>query len=382
MESNTTLVETGAAAPGLLGLPVDILVLLPEYLHDIEDYMNVALTCRRFRKLMDTALPHTILCLASRSANLFFRPSPHFLVCAVARQIGDWARKSRENEAELAAGMPRGIDHLMDLALSKEQFGLTIEDIRRLYELRSSVVDPVSGLMGKAAKSGAWSDCGVHIRAIDTFFHLAIYGELFGPDFEPFLDHDYCHEPVLRVETRLEFIKYCIPEHGAVSFDDALDKTLPDGSVDPRRVVAIHPDGPYARDEQGRLPSMFNNMGGLLCLFRSIHWRPYLLNARLEAGAGWDYFYDPKSRWRQRILDNIMMCQGLEGLGMILSGTDIAEKWKPKIKAWKAQINALEEEPASTGAGAARAREYPDLLGELCICLYYCPAAIRFLPSG
>ncbi|KAG4217658.1 hypothetical protein PC116_g33862, partial [Phytophthora cactorum] len=130
---------------GLLDLPTDILVMLPDFLHNIEDYINLSSTCRSLRKCMDNASPRTILRLAHASSRVFFRPDPLFLICATARELGNWARESEDNEAELVAGMPRGLDHLMDMAL--RHCGLTMARIRELHALRFAVVNPVANLI-------------------------------------------------------------------------------------------------------------------------------------------------------------------------------------------------------------------------------------------
>lgn len=47
------------------------------------------------------------------------------------------------------------------------------------------------------------------IESLNVFFLLAIYRELFGPDFETVFDSAYT-KTLLRVETRLEYFKYCL----------------------------------------------------------------------------------------------------------------------------------------------------------------------------
>jgi hypothetical protein len=71
----------------LRSLPGDILVMLPEYLHNIEDYMNLSSTCRALRNNMSNPKPNILLKLAAASSRIFFRPSPHFLVAATGREL-------------------------------------------------------------------------------------------------------------------------------------------------------------------------------------------------------------------------------------------------------------------------------------------------------
>ncbi|KAI1463603.1 uncharacterized protein F4812DRAFT_235202 [Daldinia caldariorum] len=48
---------------GLLDLPADILVMRPDFLHNIEDYLNLSATCGALRKCLD-APSRTVLRLA------------------------------------------------------------------------------------------------------------------------------------------------------------------------------------------------------------------------------------------------------------------------------------------------------------------------------
>ncbi|KAF3068938.1 hypothetical protein GL218_08075 [Daldinia childiae] len=368
---------------GLLDLPTDILVMLPEFLHNIEDYVNLSSTCRTLRICTNAASPNVILHLAHASSRVFFRPDPFFLICATARELGNWARKCDENETELAAGMPRGADHLMDLAL--RHCGLTIARIRELHALRFSVINPVSDLVDKCigeqwyATPNFWNggvDDAYTINADvnETVFNLAIYGELFGPDFEPFFGSETGSSPRrrLKVDTRIEYIKYCLPDNMIEWFEHVDDLERRVGSYDPRRDITNQPGGPY---EQGNKESRsnFNHTIGLIWLMNSTRWRPHWIKAREAAGAGPEFADNIRgsniatSSWRQLMLENVMQCQGLEGLGMIQEGTEIAERWKPKIREWREKIEHMEE-PVATKVDLYNIYEYPDLFGELRMC--------------
>ncbi|KAL7620912.1 hypothetical protein AAE478_008222 [Parahypoxylon ruwenzoriense] len=377
--ATTVSLTTITNALSLLDLPHDILVMLPEFLHDIEDYMNLSSTSRALRASLAGASPNAILRLAAASSRVFFRPSPHFLVCATARELGHWARASDANEAELATGLPRGIDHLLDLAA--RHCGLTMRRIRELYELRSTVVVPVSNIVDRCigdqwmATPDFW-DGGVddaytiYSDSSETFFHLAIYGELFGPEFDAFLGG----APVkkLKVDTRLEYVKYCVPDFATECFEMAIDIRRADGSFDPRRALVIHPGGPYRQEDGGSWLRHTHNLA-LTWLLKSTQWRPEWKRAREAAGAVPEFserefsWRSGTGDWRQNMLEDLMQCQGLEGLGMILPGA-AGEKWKPKIKEWRDRIARLEQEPATTNVGLWETHEYPDLLMDLCIC--------------
>lgn len=376
---------------GLLSLPQDILFLLPEYLHNIEDLVNTASTCRGMRSVMATAKPNTVLRLAEAQSRIFFRPSPHFLVTAVARQLGNWARKSHANERELVLRMQEdGIDGLLDLALI--HCGLTLERIRELHQLRFSLINPVEDIIDKCVgkqwysipdfwSGGAEDAYTISSEPSETLFHLAMYGELFAPDFEPILnnsdsrDLDADATPRLSVETRLEFIKYCLPDFACFQngLIGALDATLPNGQLDPRRDVK--PTGPYAPDAYGGTPHTANNNLALTWVIRSTRFRPAYAALRARAGAAdfqadfedeWWYDGGAEQSWRQRFWENVMVCQGLEGLGMMLPG--VQDKWLGKVREWREQIARLDREPRATKVGRHTTLEYPYLLGDLRIC--------------
>jgi hypothetical protein len=61
-----------------------------------------------------------------------------------------------------------------------------------------------------------------------------------------------------------------------------------------------------------------------------------------------------------------MICQGLDGLGMIRPS--LQDAWVEKIRGWKEKIASLEKEPEWTKVGLQATLEYPFLLGDLRIC--------------
>ncbi|TGJ85467.1 hypothetical protein E0Z10_g3329 [Xylaria hypoxylon] len=371
------------SATGILSLPQDILFLLPEYLNNIEDFMNMSSTCTRLRDCMATATPRVILRLAAAQANVFFRPSPHFLATATARELGNWARRSDANEKELALKLEDGIDGLLELAL--DHCGLTMERIRELHLLRFSLINPVTDIIDQCVGqkwcgtpnfwSGGVDDAyTISAEPSDTLFHLAMYGELFAPDFEPLLNQDSSSRR-LSVDTRLEFIKYCIPDFACFrgGLFTARTGTLHDAAIDPRRNVKA--TGPYARGPNGRTPYSKDNNIALTWVIRSTRFRPRYKNIRAKAGVaefqedfddGWWFDEGSNEDWRQRLWEDIMICQGLDGLGMLRPDTQ--HQWMGKIREWREKIAKLDREPPLTKVGRQATLEYPYLLGDLRIC--------------
>jgi hypothetical protein len=266
--------------------------MLPEFLHNIEDYTNLSSTCRILRVTMATAMPKQILRLAAAQSNIFFRPDPLFLVAATARELGNWARLDWDNEWKLIMGLEGGApcccEKLLKLAL--KHCGLTLERIRELHLLRFSLMNPAIDIVDKCigeqwratdnfwngGASDAWS---LIAEPSEALFHIVIYGELFAPDMEAFLDPD-SKAATMIMATRMDFIQGCL----------------------------THEDGlAVAHTLQSR------------------RWKSYWKEMRALAGPDfcedfyddWAYSSDGPGEWRQRLWENAMLCQGLQGLEML-----------------------------------------------------------------
>lgn len=369
-----------ATMASLDGLPTEILLQLADRLHNIEDFTALSSVCRKFRSALQLVPSNTTLRLANNQSRIFFRPSPEFLIAATARQLGDWARKSTPNEETLATAFQKGIEGMLDLALL--HCGLTMTRIRELHALRFSVINPVTNIIDQCVgvqwgRTENFWDGGVDDAYTviadpnNTFFHLAIYGELFGPDLAAYLDGDSSSHRSLAVDTRLEFIKYCVPDFANESHQR--DVNFSNATVDPRR--AVKPVGPYARDEKGQYAVVpKDNNVALVWTLRSSRWRPHWREVRGRAGEdfqegyveNWWYDEDDENDWRQRLWENMMVCQGLEGLGMIRP--ELQDSWLERVREWRTKIAALDREPETIKVGKQATYDYPFLLGDLRIC--------------
>lgn len=368
----------------LLSLPTDILITLPNHLHNIEDYMNLSSTCRRLRGCMNTATPNTVLRLAAAQSSTFFRPSPLFLVAATAQELGHWARLCDQNEDELANKVEAGVDALMELAL--EHCGLTMARIRELQALRFSTLSTVENIIDQCVGHQWYStpefwDGGVddaytiEAEPSDTLFHLIIYGELFAAELEALLDQD-TEKRRLKLTTRLEIIKYCLPDF-ACGLDGSMN-TQAKPEIDPRRVVKD--TGPYKSDADEWPATRFgNNILALIWVIRSSRWRPHWKAVREQAAPDFqadfqDSWLDDRSEhaeqnWRQRLWENVMVCQGFEALQMLQEGTT-QDRWIPKIREWRDKIAGLDKEPDIIEIGSFMfTLDYPWLLGDLKCCV-------------
>lgn len=348
--------------------------MLPDYLHDIEDYKNVGSSCRRLHSVMHDATPRQILHLAIDASRIFFRPSPHFLVAATARELGQWARQSVANEEEFVSAMQNGLDGMIDLA--SKHCGLSMNRIRELYEMRFSTIKPVTDIMDKCignqwyATEDFW-DGGVsdaYTISADpaaSVFHLAIYGEVFGPDFDIYLGQDRGVR-LLRVETRLEFVKYCIPDYATIGCQaGARRNNLSfDGPIDPRRKT--NHTGPYAQ-VQGLPDHGKDNNLALTWILKSSRWRPHWQGVRHAAGPDFggldDDWYHVSGDWRQRLWEACIVSQGLDGYEMMLA--DTRDQWTTRVRHWRTRIENMPEEPHEIHVGSTHTHEYPYLAGDL-----------------
>ena len=362
--------------PGLLSLPNDLLLALAAHLHDIEDFMNLSSTCRTLHSSLAFTSPRTIFRLAASASRIFFRPSPHFLVAAVARQMGAWASRSKKNTLALREACQGGMLGLEDLCLAHAE-GITMQRVRELHALRFSTINPVVDLIDQCvgqqwyATPNFW-DGGVedaytvYADPPENFFHLAIYGGLFGHAFDALLDpsSSSATRPATHlatdVDTRLEFIKYCIPDDACFNCQFGRpDVTFPEGTIDPRR--ACKAVGPYqAWDEQGQQWSGLGNQLAVLWLLKSPRWAPWWRVVREAVGG------DFEVEWKQRLWEMVVWCQGLEGMDMIRPGG--TEKWAERLCAWRKGIERMEREPGMVRVGREETYEYPCLTRDVNIC--------------
>ncbi|KAK7210296.1 hypothetical protein V2G26_017474 [Clonostachys chloroleuca] len=466
----------------IVSLPHEVLLLLASHLYGLEDFLNLSLTCKDMRSVLADTLPNSILRIAARQSYFSPFPSSNLLVAATARELGNWARKSTTNEEILATAFQGGFEGLLGLAL--RQCSLTMSQLRELQDIQYSIVNPVVNIIDQCIGqqwraipdfwSGGASDAASFSGdASDTFFHIAVYGELFSPDIETYLNGNQALlvQRPLTLDTRLEFLKYCVPDKNCrlMSEEQAMSAAVRGVPIDTRRVVKnvgpyagyedksdrhseldddepqnfyfdendelhvistqnVLDDGnneprtnPFTDDAFRRNPCNNNafqnyfldadgeddefadydwvgqnngfyedgsdednarepqeplndNNFALVWLLDSSRWRPHWQEARHRVGKDFEVTYrdlehftaDDPGNWRQRLWENTMLCQGLEGLGMILPGQQ--DSWLKKIRRWRRKIAKMTEEPRMLVLGEQITYDYPYLFGELRIC--------------
>lgn len=201
----------------LLILPPEILSLLPAYLADIEDFVNLLLTCRQTNSLRHTTSPSTLLRLSHASRLAFFRPDPLFLLSALSPAISTYSHASEPNRQAVKRAIWGGTESLLLFAVNSAEIAnlarWSFGRIRDLWEWRIKVMDPVMDLIDKCAGKqwsnkveGFWLDEGSNPRELicapsDTFCQLVIYGELFGKGMREWLKRNDEEDPPDGIES-------------------------------------------------------------------------------------------------------------------------------------------------------------------------------------
>lgn len=354
-----------SGASYLLRLPAELLWQVPSYLDNIEDLLALGASCSKLRSAVSRASPSTVLRLAAASTRIFFQPSPHLLVAASAPSLRRWVVGDAARVTVLRTALQGGMDGLFELCIQHGE--LTLARIRELHEYRFSTINPVVDLVDRCVGlqwqqtpnfwDGGCSDAEtLSVESSETFFQLAIYGDLFGgvEEFEDFLKHAESSNrrpfaPSIPVLARLDYVKYCMPDwacHGCQHHA---------GPRDPLREVLD--TAAYAQSESLRETWQI----GMLHLLSSRKWREAWKAVRDVAGGevGDD-------GWRQELWENVVVMSGLAGMEMLRPGG--ALKWQARLQQWRQRILALALPPERVRYARHETWVLPCLQGDLKIC--------------
>ncbi|KAJ7069969.1 hypothetical protein C8F01DRAFT_538956 [Mycena amicta] len=189
-------------------LPPELLLKLPYFVHCIEDLLALSSTSRALYRTCANPSPKLISKLAADSGRIFFRPHPHILIAATARQVADWAVQHDEHRFRLEEAIRGGVDKLLELAI--DVAGLTMEDIRRLWRFKD-VLNPLDRKLDLSAGPGtgrAWTVCN---DPATTLVSWVIYGELFHHSTQLGYLSVPEHQPLSSL-TRCKWFVYCMPD--------------------------------------------------------------------------------------------------------------------------------------------------------------------------
>jgi hypothetical protein len=226
--------------------------------------------------------------LAAASSRVFFRPEPHFLIAATARQISDWALLSPTNTKMLRRAFQGGIEALFELCIP--QTGLTPQHIRYLHVSRFSLINPIADMIDRCAGAQWYAmpnfwDGGVSDAATISFeptrplLQIIIYGELFCSSMRAALE-PASQLPRFNLGMRLDFIKYCIPNWACWISYNGLD---------------VRDIGPYASADNSIISQLEPDQ---VCLDHILHcrtWREAWETVRHQIGPDFD------QEWLQRL---------------------------------------------------------------------------------
>jgi len=341
----------------LLSLPPELLALLPLHLHNIEDFMNLSSTCTTLHTILSSTKPPIILRLAAASSPTFFRPDPWYLVAATAHQISEWALENKTNEAQFQEALTGGVEALYNLCI--ENCGITMQKIREMHLRRFDLINPTADFIDKLAGAqwyatpnfweGGVSDAvTIDCEPTRALFQIIVYGELFQPTFTSILKPEL-KLPKFDLQTRFNYIRYCIPDWIFVWGKDV-----------PKHLLT----GPYSKKKKNTLAGDERAMDFLINCRR---WRE-----RWQYGVRHQIGYDFEEEWKQDMWISIVQCQGLEGLEMLRPGG--MDKWRDRLLEIRKGIEELEVQPEEfwfdlTSNRFARVWEFPMLARELPIIL-------------
>ncbi|KAM0310068.1 hypothetical protein ACHAO8_008465 [Botrytis cinerea] len=198
----------------LLKGSIDLLLLLPQYLDTIEDFIHLSSTCKTLYDIYTehTPLPGLVFELAAASSLEILEPKPHFLISGVARQIGEWAIETSENRTEFHESFKtEGIFGLFELC--KKRGEMTVEEIRSLVD-RKSILRSLVLIHSKRNNRTVYSE----YTAMLPYLQIAMFGGLFAASVSNFCEPGVTNP--LHTKIRLDWWAKCCPDR---SCNDSLE---------------------------------------------------------------------------------------------------------------------------------------------------------------
>jgi hypothetical protein len=198
-------------------LPLDVLVSqLPQHILSIYDFYSLLSTNRLFYDLYGSfgappyALPPTS---SSPDGQHLMQPHPLLLIAGAARQIGNWAGASKENDDELYECLLRGNDGLLELAGKVAR--MTLGQIRELYELKYSLLNPLSRLFD--LENGRLEDDDSNLIFVkwhpeSLILNIWIYDELFHGYPDQALGRLPGNISTIELRTKFRWLTMCMPD--------------------------------------------------------------------------------------------------------------------------------------------------------------------------
>ena len=204
----------------LTELPTDILVLLPSFLHSIDDLYSVISTCRTLQSVCYDENVKLRPELNRRDGQYLLQPHPHLLIAGTARQVGDWAVQTPENRTTFHNAVRQGVGGLLTLCQDVARMSFT--DMRNLHNLKHTLLkDLTDRLERENPKEDDPNSAFTELEHADLcILNIWIYSDLFHHSITA------SYRPVdvpaqLTNEIRLDYVKNCIPDENAGPLDFA-----------------------------------------------------------------------------------------------------------------------------------------------------------------
>lgn len=197
----------------LSDLPSELLLLLPEHLHSLEELYALMLTSKRLY-LIYKGISRNILRLAANTKSTLpgLRPFPHFLLSLVARRLADWAVRNDERKSKLHNSFGGGVQSLLNLAVEVVDDGITLDDIRQTWCYKQDVLNPISREVDLCCGPSSGNPLTVCNEPDTTLFNWIIYGDLFHHSISAIYDDPRPAIVPLSTASRYKFLVYCIPD--------------------------------------------------------------------------------------------------------------------------------------------------------------------------
>ncbi|KAF8208776.1 hypothetical protein K438DRAFT_1812863 [Mycena galopus ATCC 62051] len=286
-------------------LSPDLLLDLPQYLHSLEDLLSLFSTNRTLYRTCANPSPKIVLRLAADSGRVFFRPHPHFLIAATARQLADWAVKEDDRRYLLEVAIQGGVQTLLELAV--DVAGLSMDDIRRLYAYKCDVLNPLNRRLDLQAGPASGEPMTVCNDPETALLSWVIYGELFHHSLElaylPFPQY----KPLSSI-IRYKWFVYCMPDVNSFRYME----------FPPDDIPQFFKDYVQEDDDKYQQLSMAEGMRQFL--------KPSLWREELETSPS---FRTTSGAWRELYI-SCAMNMGMKSLELVVPGG--VEKWEADLE--------------------------------------------------
>jgi len=191
-------------------IPTDILAYLPDHLLSIHDFYSLFSTCRVFYEQYGS--PHAYpYALPPVLPSHLLQPSPQLLIAGTARQIGDWAGRSKENDDDLYECMSSGNEGLMELVGRVAR--LTLSQIRELHKQWKTVLSRLARIMSEECRSpkSLGPDYIDQDQCAQIILNQWIYDELFHAYADEVQGNLHSYTATLEIRTRCRWVARCTP---------------------------------------------------------------------------------------------------------------------------------------------------------------------------